>query len=316
MHQHEDKTKILPHTGRTSTKLPSLSAALKKLITDRKKAKNQRERQQPKLIENREVHKATIEAKLLGLMTSNQFANFQKCGREPIYATCKSCGRFETFYFACNRRWCPLCNYKLTAARAAVIHQWAKNITQPKHLVLTITNFTILTRKRIRDFQKALVRLRKQKLWGTIRGGCCSIEITKGQTGWHLHAHLLLDTDWVEMPRLAAAWSAQVGQHFAICKIKDVRETDYVKEISKYVAKGSDLASWEPEHLMEFINAIKGLRFFFQFGTLLKKGKQIRRELNATKGNGKICPCGCSQIIYETEALAIINEIRKARRRK
>jgi hypothetical protein len=288
---------------------------LKKLITDRKKAKNARERQQPKLIENREVHKASIEAKLSGLMHSNQFENFRKCGLEEIYATCRACGNFETFYFACNRRWCPLCNYKLTAARAAVLHAWSKTIDQPKHLVLTITNFFVLTRKRIRDFQKALVKLRKQKVFAAVRGGCCSIEITKGATGWHLHAHLLLDTDWVDMPKLAPAWSALVGQQFAIVKVKDVRGSDYVQEVSKYVAKGSDLATWEPEHLMEFVNAIKGLRFFFQFGSLLKRGKQIKRDLLAARGPGKTCKCGCSRIVYESEALSIINQHRRALKR-
>lgn len=290
--------------------------SLRKLITERKRAKNERERQQPKLIENREVHKATIEAKLSGLMNSRQFENFQKCGREEIYATCQSCHKSRTFYFSCNRRWCPLCNYKLTASRAATLHVWSKTISQPKHLVLTITNFWILTRKRIRDFQKAMIKLRRQKVWSEVRGGCCSIEITKGAAGWHLHAHLLLDTDWVDMPKLSVAWAAHVGQQFAICKVKDVFGADYVKEVSKYVAKGSDLATWEPEHLMEFINAIKGLRFFFQFGSLLKRGKEIRRELASRKGAGAVCECGCARIIYETEQLAIINEIRRARRRR
>lgn len=290
--------------------------SLRKLITNRKRAKNERDRKQPKLIENRDVHKATIEAKLTGLMISNQFANFQKCGREEIFATCRNCGRFEVFYFACNRRWCPLCNYKLTAARAAKLYVWSKTIKQPKHLVLTITNFHILTRKRIRDFQKALVKLRRHNLWAEIRGGCCSVEITKGASGWHLHAHLLLDCDWINMERLAPAWSNLVGQQFAICKVKDVRGSDYVREVSKYVAKGSELATWAPEHLMEFILAIKGLRFFFQFGTLLKQAKAIRRELLSQRPLGKVCPCGCARIRYETEAQSIINEIRRAKRRR
>lgn len=294
----------------------TMTPALKQLITARKQAKNARERQQPKLIENREVHKASIEAKLLGLLNSNQFANFQKCGREEIYATCKACHRTQTFYFSCNRRWCPLCNYKLTATRAAALHIWCKTITQPKHLVLTCTNFFILTHRRIRDFQLSLLRLRKRKVWSDVRGGCCSIEITKGETGWHLHAHLLLDTDWIDMPALSQSWARLVGQTFAICKVKDVRGSDYVKEVSKYVAKGSELATWPPEHLLEFVNAIKGIRFFFQFGTLLKMGKQIRQQLAAQKHAGRTCECGCDTIIYETEAQSIINELRRAKRRR
>lgn len=197
-----------------------------------------------------------------------------------------------------------------------MLHVWAKQIHQPKHLVLTITNFYILTRKRIRDFQRALVKLRRRNLWSAIRGGCCSIEITKGESGWHLHAHLLLDTDWVNMERLSIEWGNLVGQQFAIVKIKDVRGEDFVREVSKYVAKGSDLATWEPEHLMEFVQAIRGLRFFFQFGTLLKRAKDIRKILATQSGAGKLCACGCARFLYETEAQSIINEMRRARRRR
>jgi Replication protein/Transposase zinc-binding domain len=293
-----------------------ISAAVRELITKRKKAKNERDRQQPKLIENREVHKASMEAKLVGLANGNQFENFLKCGQEEIFQTCSSCGTHQTFYFACNRKWCPLCNHKIASKRASELKEWAMRIRQPKHLVLTMKNFAVLTRRRIREFQKALVCLRRNKLFKALLGGCTSIEITNSGEGWHLHAHSLLDMRWLDMEKISVEWGRLVGQQFAIVKVKDVRHTEYLQEVSKYVAKGSELASWSPEQLWEFILAIKGCRFFFAFGTLRKAMPEVRRAIEARKGPGKQCKCGCSKFIYETEASSIIHEVNRAARRR
>ena len=76
-------------------------------------------------------------------------------------------------------------------------------------------------------------------------------------------------------------WGKLVGQdEGAIVKVKDVRGASYVAEVSKYVCKGSDLATWEPEHIVQFLTAIKGRRFFFTFGTLFAFGREVRRTLN------------------------------------
>lgn len=288
---------------------------LRRLITERKKAKNARDRQQPVLIENREVFKRTLESKLPGLFSGRQMENFLKCGREEIFSTCKNCGTFEKFYFACNRKWCPLCNWKISNQRAAHLRLWSQTIAQPKHLVLTMRNFPVLTRSKIRAFQKALLALRRTKLFEQVKGGCASLEITNEGNGWHLHAHCLLDCRWLPADQIAITWGKLIGQEFGIVKVKDVRGTDYVQEISKYVAKGSELAGWEPDLLLQFITAIKGCRFFCTFGSLRAKAKEIKRAVLALKGPGKVCACGCSQFIYETEASAILHDLRRQQRR-
>ena len=257
-----------------------------------------------------------IEAKLQGLTESNQFRNFLRCGREEIYRTCKSCGDVTTFRYACNRKWCPLCNYKIGQARAEIIREWAKRITQPKHLVLTMRNFPVLTRRKIREFQKSLLALRRRQVFSTVRGGCLSMEITNEGNGWHLHAHCLLDVDWLAMDKLAIEWGNLLGQEFGIVKIKDVRNTEYVQEVAKYVAKGSELAGWQPEQLLEFIQAIRGVRFFAAFGDLRKQSREIKQQLLSQRPPPPVCTCGCTEYGYEDEQQALIHQLRREAKRR
>jgi Replication protein/Transposase zinc-binding domain len=294
----------------------SLTAATKELITARKRAKNEREHRQGKLIENREVHKATMEAKLSGLAHGNQFHNFVKCGREEIYRTCASCSQHDVFYFSCNRKWCPLCNYKIGARRGEQIRTWATHITQPKHLVLTMRNFPVLTGKKIRAFQQALLKLRRRDCMSTVLGGCMSLEITNEGSGWHLHAHCLLDVRWLDMARISIEWGKLIGQEFGIVKVKDVRGTEFVQEVAKYVAKGSELASWPAEQLWEFICAIKSRRFFFAFGSLRKAMPDVRRQLALKKPPSPVCACGCGDFIFETDRSSVLRDIRRERRKR
>jgi hypothetical protein len=283
------------------------------VIKQRAKARLQRERKQLALLDDRFLHKQTIEAKLIGIASGTQTWNFNRCGNEELFKTCEGCGRVEHFFYACNRKWCPLCARKLARIRTDKLRLWARTINQPKHLVLTMRNFPVLTRPKIRQFQKALLALRRQKIWSPVNGGCATLEITHSQTGWHLHAHILLDVRWLDMTAISQQWGHLVNQEFGIVKVKDCRGQDYLHEVSKYVAKGSEIASWPPEQIWEFICAIKGCRFFFAFGSLFKLGGEIKRELHRLKGGQQVCECGCGRFIIETESQDVENQINRAR---
>jgi hypothetical protein len=288
-------------------------AQLDCLLLRRRIARFERERQQLDLISSATLFKSSIEAKLIGLGAGPQFDNFMRCGHEEIYCTCSGCGAVEKFFYSCNRKWCPRCVVKLTALRIQKVRLWASKIDQPKHLVLTMRNFQVLTGRKIREFQKALTRLRRLDCWKQVKGGCCSIEITNSGEGWHLHAHLLLDVRWLNMEEISVEWGKQVNQEFGIVKIKDVRGSEYVNEVAKYVAKGSEIAKWDGNQIWEFTQAIKGKRFFFAFGSLFKMGKAIKTEINQANNHEKLCKCGCGKFVYQTEADMVLDEIRAAK---
>lgn len=279
-----------------------------KLIRERNIARTVRERSQQKLIPDRDIWQETIVGKLWPLNNSVQVANMAMCGKEEIYRTCKDCGRTESFYYRCSVKWCPRCQWWLTEKRQNLIAAWAAKILQPKHLVTTQSNFEVLTHRKIREHTRNLARLRRMKCFQSVRGGCVSTEITHEDKGWHLHAHWLLDADWLNMAAVSRAWGKQVGQKFAIVKVKDVRGTVYTAEVAKYLAKGSEIAKWPAEQINEFVRAIRGCRFFGSFGALRELAPEIRRELAAKKPPQKLCPCGCGQFHYGTETAEIIHE--------
>lgn len=272
-----------------------------------------RDRAQQQLIPADELYHETILQKLWPLNDSTQVANFRRCGHEEIFRTCKHCGRVETFFYRCSLKWCPCCQWRITSKRQALIGLWAKKISQPKHLVTTQSNFPVLTHHRIREHQVHLAKLRRTNCMAKVRGGCVSTEITNEGRGWHLHAHWLLDVDWLDMAEVSSAWGKQVGQNFAVVKVKDVRDKSYMQEITKYLAKGSEIASWPPEQINEFIRAIRGIRFFSSFGALRKLAPQIRAELALQKPPPPVCDCGETDFVYRTEVADILKELSRTR---
>ena len=287
---------------------------LAQIIRERMKARREVEKRQGKLIRDSEIWHESIRAKLDGLAESTQFANFAKCGQEKIFKTCRSCRSVESFEYQCSIKWCPRCNWKITERRRELITKWASNIKQPKHIVLTQKNFPVLTSSKIRDLLAALRKLRRNKIFKAVRGGCTSIEITNEGNGWHLHTHTLCDAQWVSAADLAVEWGKLTGQEFAIVKVKDVRGEEFVREVSKYVVKGNEMAGWSAAEILEFVTAIKGKRFFFPFGSLYKLGKQIKAEIAAAKPDKRPCECGCTDFIFEDERQAVMNEIRREKR--
>lgn len=268
------------------------------------------------LFNDSETFKASIEAKLTGYARGTQWLNFLKCGHEEIYRTCKSCHNVEQFYYNCNLKWCPRCNWRITKARIQKIKAWTLFTSQCKHVVLTQRNSAFITRKRIRAFQAALVRLRRTKLMKQLKGGVCSVEITNEKKGWHLHAHLLLDIRWIDKQALSEEWGRQVGQDYAIVHVSDARNEDYTKQVSKYVCKGSDLAKWPAHQIWEFICAIKDIRFFTSFGSVGKHKQEIKAIVKQMQPKPVACPCGCHNFTFETEEQSCINDYRRSQRRR
>ena len=263
-------------------------------------------RSQLKLIRDADTWHESIAAKLDWLAPTptddlwKHLQNFTRCGKDLVIRTCRSCEEFETHPYACNIKWCPRCNWKLAKARQDKLRIWAAHVRQPKHVVTTQKNFGVITRQKIAEHTKNQQRLRDSKVYEHVQGGCTSIEITNEGAGWHLHAHSLLDARWVDASELAVRWGTIVEQEFAIVKVKDSRGSDYVKELTKYVAKGNQIAGWPPEQIWEFICACRRQRFFFQFGTLSAMRDQVKEQLAFEKPESRRCECGACNFVFKT----------------
>lgn len=263
-----------------------------------------------------QLHHDSIMAKLEGLFDGAQMINFKRCGREFIFRHCRGCHATERKVYRCSLKWCPNCNWRITEQRKRILEAWAKQIAQPKHVVLTQRNFKLLTRREVRRFTANISRLRRQKVFRQVKGGSYSIEITNEQRGWHLHAHLLVDARWVDAATLAVTWGKLIGQNFGIVKVKDCRHREYVAEVAKYVAKGSDIARWPAHEINEFVRAVRGVRCFGVFGRLFKLRRQIAASLLS---HDRVCvcgDCGASDFYWLDELSEVARECDRDKRHK
>jgi len=293
-----------------------LPPRVREAIRARLKARQARERLQRELLSKTDLWHHTIATKLesLGIpqfreihSEPDQFGetrvveykrqnpwldNFLACGTETIVRQCECCGDRQEYQTNCSQKFCPRCQWKLTKARTQLITAWAHRLPSALHIVLTQRNFSVLTKAKLRAHVQALGKIRRQKVFAPVKGGCVSVEITNEGRGWHLHSHWMVAARFVDAHDLALAWGKLVGQEFAIVRVKPLTSADYIGEVAKYVVEGCELAKWPAEEIWQFCNAIRGRRFFFTFGELSRIAPEIRRELRRAAPEKTPCECG------------------------
>ena len=109
-------------------------------------------------------------------------------------------------------------------------------------------NFEMLTKRQVKFFQRCLLKLRKQKIFRTVKGGCCSIEFTHEGRGWHMHAHLLLDVRFLDVKKVVHHLGETPWTKICDSEVDGRQGQDYVKEVSKYVVERerNRKVGWQP----------------------------------------------------------------------
>jgi hypothetical protein len=185
--------------------------------------------------------------------------------------------------------------------RAEQIGWWAREVPQPKHVVLTIRNIRDLTPGHVDEFRGFFTRLRRSKFARNWLGGFYTLEITYEITGWHLHLHALINARWIDATELSKAWNRITNGLGYIVHVRDCRGTDYLRQVTKYIVKGSQLAAWKPEQIVTFIEAFQGKRTFAVFGQLYGLRTEFSEFVKGLRERKSKCPCGCNSIRYLTE---------------
>lgn len=249
--------------------------------------------QHPELFNRQLLYKSSVAAKLQEAGCHDLAEILHNCHSHQSWAECTGCRKLRTFWNRCDNFFCPACQPRLARERAESIEFWTHLIKQPKHVVLTWRNTEQITFGLIKARKAQLTRLRKSKLFRAVRGGTWSLEFTLESRGWHGHFHLCLDADYIDKSALAVKWGKLVGQDFAIVHISDCRGKDYLREVTKYAVKGSELARWSGLDIAAFINAIQGQRLFGVFGSLYGKRTEWRKWLDSICASKRACECGC-----------------------
>lgn len=245
------------------------------------------------LFEREGIWASSIATKLREVNRPDLSEPLESCHTRQTFCVCQSCHHPEHGLNHCDRFYCPMCTGRLAWRRRQKIEWWARQVKEPKHLVLTIRNSKTLSKTYVQKFKSCLGKFRRSKVMAPVRGGLCSLEVTNEGRGWHLHAHLLLDGPFLSGQDIARRWARIIGQDFAIVKIKDCRDQAYLGEVTKYAVKGSELSSWEGYEIECFIDAFSGVRTFGTFGTLFKDNALRQKALEALAAPGMTCDkCG------------------------
>lgn len=286
-------------------------------------------------------HKFAVAAKLRQAGDIERAERLEWCHSEYSVGQCLDCGKVTRFPVRCDQFFCPECQPKLSRERRESIEWWTKEITQPKHVVLTLVNLPDLEASHVRGLKVCFARLRRTAFctklthfWvhnetGARRkikhfrlqdathhtetsypwlGGFYSIEVTNEGRGWHLHLHCLVDCRFIDSSALAREWEKATRGFGYIVKVKDARDRSYLHELTKYAVKGSDLAKWTPDQIVTFINAFDGQRTFGVFGSLYGKRTEFKEWLDALKNGKPKCECGSDNVKFWTEAAWLIHE--------
>lgn len=274
------------------------------------------------LWEREQIHQLSILAKLREVGEEGLIGKAAECHKLKSYRRCTSCGDSTVFWNRCDLKWCPMCTPRLARERKESVEWWTKMIRHPKHVVLTMRNFDVLTKTKVLRLKHDLTRLRRSKFCTqrTVRktlidgqvktyvsqpwtGGFYSLEVTNSGEGWHLHLHLLVDSIYIDAGALSMLWGKILKQNFGIVKVKDVRDADYLREVTKYAVKGSQMASWSGYECAQFIRAFEGIKTFGVFGSLFGKRSEHSAFLALIRDYKPICSCGqnCWEILTDHE---------------
>jgi len=258
---------------------------------------------QPELWAKNLIYKESLIAKLMEIGCDDMAAPLKECHTYQGIAQCGGCLQVKPFWNRCEVFYCPVCQPTLSRDRVQSIGWWVQEIDQPKHVVLTVRNSAHLTQSYVKWFKSCLTKLRRRKICRNWIGGLYNLETTLEDKGWHVHAHLLVNAKWIDKPELARTWAEIVGQDFAIVGVYDARQRDYLKEVTKYAVKGSDLAKWTPLQIATFINAFQGVRTFGVFGSLYGLRTKYRDWIKSLARERRKCDCGCDdwRIYSESE---------------
>jgi hypothetical protein len=151
-------------------------------------------------------------------------------------------------------------------------------------------------------------QLRRRKFARNWKGGYYGIQITHSVKGWMLHIHALIDARWIDTTELKKQWYSATRGFGYIIHVSDCRSKDYLRETTRYVIHGSQLAAWQPEAIATFVRAFQGKRTFGVFGSLFGARTEFAEWIATLKQAKPRCDCGSCMVRYQSETEWLISQ--------
>lgn len=256
------------------------------------------------------AHKNSVAAKLRTAGRPDLAKKLEHCHTKYTFTVCNDCGRTGQFPNRCDTFLCPECQPRLANERKEAVAWWALRITQPKHVVLTLRNQPEISAHHIKEVKRWFRNLRARRFADNWNGGFYALEVTNEGRGWHIHLHALVNARWIDAAELARQWDSVTNHNGHIVKVKDTRHTTFLQEVTKYVCKGSQLATWTPDQIRSFAEALTDQRTFGVFGSLYGARTEYAEWIKAIREHKPLCTCGSCNISYYDEAAWLARDLR------
>jgi len=233
---------------------------------------------------------------------------------------CTSCGTPRVVSKSCKKRWCPSCARMISLSRLEKYQSAIDRMHWPMMVTLTMPH-TMDTScpSDVRKIKRALGKLRRLRWFKKkVRGGISSVEVTAGDNGWHPHAHLLIDCQWLSVTTKAPTRHLspykykkafrdarnEVAQQWQLCLQESKRlqvhisraRPEAAREVLKYAVKPQDLAD-APMPLAPLIDILRVSRLISAFGSVRASNLAELQGQGEEDKQRYFCSCGCADFM-------------------
>ena len=241
------------------------------------------------------------------------------CAHAVSSKVCPDCNiRYIFEVNLCKDRLCPVCAWRRGKAlssrlKRAVSYNVDRNpINPPRYVLLTLTLKNcdwLQLRENIERMMEGWKKLSRRAVFRrAVLGWARTFEVTRGRDGKaHPHFHVLLEVPpeyfqensalYLEHDALVRLWAQCLGvDYFPSVDVRAVRRGKIggaIAEVTKYLAKGSDVEGLSDEEFEAYASAVAGVRAWGCGGSFREADAEMEAEelLGQDKEHGPRCDC-------------------------
>lgn len=223
----------------------------------------------------------------------------RECCEFEDLVCCSACGHRWWVVSHCDLRVCPICAQRNAIRRSRGLMALAEGAKAPKMLTLTMPRWKGNPREGIQKLRKGILELRKTNLLRNARAGAYTIELVHKPDGWHIHAHAIVDVEFIPFQKLMAAWSHCIRVKGAHVRVQGASAKAVQRYICKYATKsGADEMALE--EIVDWWEAVKGSRLWATWGAWYgNEAREIIDKAEQSRPQAQCPYCGEVHTIFK-----------------
>jgi len=231
-----------------------------------------------------------------------QAAKMSECACSIHLFFDQDAGTVREYTHTCKARLCPHCGRRRSNHVAKQMYPLVDQMKQPRHLVLTVKSRPAELRDQAKDLVRWFAKLRRTPFWRkNVTQGVYTVEITVNErTGlWHPHVHIIFDGQYLPQAKIRHLWHDITGGSEIVWIEQAYNKDGLVRELCKYIGKPQKSEHWTDRQIIEYAQAVKGMRMVQTFGK--KRPKPINDEAPTDEKQGEDESISLARLIWLAE---------------